>query len=192
MPRKSAAANNTTDDDNTTDVNKVVDVNNGADTNKTNTGADVPEVIRNHDTLSEREVIEYLAQGFEQVASKAINANEVLGQASLLSGDDKARLIGTNMVVLGWRFNEGQFADEFVSVLVLTEHDEYFVFNDSSAGVYRQLQAATDRLGRQYGPIHSRHGLRPSDYWYDEETGETFTVKPDDRKTIPARTFYLA
>ncbi|QUH03827.1 hypothetical protein HUO13_26115 [Saccharopolyspora erythraea] len=189
MPRKTSAAQNA---DNTADENTAADVNNGADTAKTNTGAPVPEVIKNHNALSEREVRDFLAEGFASISSQAMEASAVLGQASLLAGDDKAKLIGANMVVLGWRFNEGQFADEFVSVLVLTEHDEFYVFNDSSAGVYRQLQNATERLGRQYGPIHCPHGLRTSDYWYDEATGETFTVKPDDRKTIPARTFYLA
>jgi hypothetical protein len=150
------------------------------------------EIIRNHDMLTENEVREYLAEGFDSLAARSVVSTEVLGEAELLGKEDKQRLIGKPMVVLGWRFNEGDFAEEFVSVLVLTEDDQYYVFNDSGAGVLVQLRNITERLERQYGPIVFKRGLRASDYWYDETAGITYTVKPDGVKTIPARTYYLA
>lgn len=171
---------------------KTVQKDETTDTSEGQEGVNTPEVIRNHETLSQKEVVNYLAEGFQSLEARAIVSEQVLGQATLLSRDEKNFLVGMSMLLLGWRFNEGYYNDEFASVLVLTEGDQYFVFNDSSMGVYRQLKDITERIGRQYGPIVCRKGLHASDYWRDEETGETFTIKPDDRKTVPARTYYLS
>ena len=101
---------------------------------------------------------------------------------------DKARLVGVPMLLIEWRFNDGDFG-EFVSVAAITKANEKVIFNDGSAksGILSQLRLVTQqRIERgsdtpQTGLL-VEGGLTRSDYTYEDEKGQQ----------RPATTFYLA
>lgn len=110
-----------------------------------------------------------------------VDSATVIGDGfTLLDNKEKARLIGVPMLVLGWRFAQGDHG-EFVSAHVMTKNNEKFILNDGSTGIYQQLRELTD--SGNTGVLACRNGLRRSDYEYpDPTTGEM----------KPAVTFYIA
>lgn len=101
---------------------------------------------------------------------------------------EKDVLVGKPFVVLSYSFSAGSYSKSFVSVRVMTEQNEKLVFNDGSTGVRDQLQRLADK-GIQTGILCS-HGLRVSEFFYNEDTKETSNVPKDGFK--PASTFYLS
>jgi len=108
----------------------------------------------------------------------------------VLDKSDKARLVGEPFAILDWRFNAGDFGDEFVSMLVLTGAGRKYVVNDGGTGIRQQMQAITGGLAKKMSvePEKARavikcpKGLTRSDYTYVDEAG----------KKTPATTFYLS
>lgn len=91
--------------------------------------------------------------------------------------DNKNRLVDNPFVVLEWRFNKSkQFAQEFVSMLVVTKSGEKLIVNDGSTGIAAQMRMVTDERIRtgarspQTGLLVSR-GLRRSDYKFTDGDG---------------------
>lgn len=98
-------------------------------------------------------------------------AQETFGEVRELSDElgngfalieDKSKLEGIGMLVLNWRFNEGDFG-MFASVAAVTEKNDKVIFNDGSTGIYSQLRTYTDETGHT-GGLKARHGLRGSSY----------------------------
>lgn len=108
------------------------------------------------------------ALGDELVSS----ADHIGSGAELLR--DKSRLEGVPFVALQWNFSaskdyEGEY---FVSVHVLTRHQERFIFNDGSKGGIRdQLFEYSQGSGRFSGMLCEK-GLRSSSYVYEDADGK--------------------
>lgn len=99
---------------------------------------------------------------------------------------EKDQLIGAEMLLLQWRFSEGDYGP-FVSVAALTRDGRRVIFNDGSTGVYAQLQNVSSvRLGNGETNVHAgltaKHGLKESTYTYTDAKGEE----------RPASTYYLS
>lgn len=99
---------------------------------------------------------------------------------------EKDQLKGAEMLLLQWRFSEGDFGP-FVSVAALTRDGRRVIFNDGSTGVYAQLQNVS-RIRQRNGETNvqagltAKHGLKESTYTYTDSMG--------DKR--PATTFYLS
>lgn len=90
-------------------------------------------------------------------------ADQVLGNGfTILRGNDKDRLVGVMTAFLQWKFREGNYSEEYVSVLAVTKSGEKYIFN-VSGGICEQLMAYTESTGRAGGLI-ARKGLTRSDY----------------------------
>lgn len=93
---------------------------------------------------------------------------------------DKATLIGTPFLILDWRFNEDESSQRgFVSVSIMTKHNEKFVVNDGGTGIMAQMQEIQD-AGVQ-PPLLVAKGLRRSDYTV-EGVGDATTFYLDSSK----------
>jgi hypothetical protein len=99
-----------------------------------------------------------------------IDASDEIGSGfDLLDTDAKDSLTGVPFVILEMAFHHSdQYAQEFVSVVAVTEHNRRVIFNDGSTGIYAQLHAVYERTGRT-GGILVKGGLRRSDYPANEE-----------------------
>lgn len=75
---------------------------------------------------------------------------------------DKAPLVGKPFVILSCGFNEGDFGD-FVSVAVVTESGEKYIFNDGSTGIFNQIFEMA-RLKNRTGGFLAPSGLTASEY----------------------------
>lgn len=121
----------------------------------------------------------------EQVHGPILSADEELGDGfTLLGSDNKDLLVDRPMVVMSWRFIDGNFG-KFVALRVLVQNPDKsvsrYIFNDGSTGICEQLAKYQLRTGRS-GGLKVTKGLTRSDYEYtDPKTGLTH----------PASTYYL-
>lgn len=120
---------------------------------------------------------------FTEYGADVVSADEVLGTGfELLSTDDKATLVGVPLVLIDWRFNEGD-QGEFVSIMAASNTGGVMrkvIINDGSTGIRDQLKTL---VGRGIsGPMLVKKGLVRSDYEYEDDKG----VKR------PATTYYLS
>jgi hypothetical protein len=114
-----------------------------------------------------------------------VRADETIGNGFRLLGD-KDTLIDTKFIILGWRFNPGDFG-EFVTMMVVTEDGRKFIVNDGSTGINQQLALYTNATGR-HGGMLVEHGLTRSDYEYEDNSVLDSEGNPTKR---PAKTYYL-
>lgn len=110
----------------------------------------------------------------------AFDASDGTDQFGPILSRDKSPLVGVPCVFLSWKFNEGDFATDFVSVLVITQDDRKFILNDGSTGICTQLHHLTDTKGMT-GMLACRKGLKRSDYE---------AHKSPDGRMVPAGTTY--
>lgn len=94
-------------------------------------------------------------------------ASDALGNGfEVLDGNGKAGLVGVNLLLIEWKFSEGDNG-EFVSAMAIIPQADggirKVVINDGSSGIYRQLRDYSDKTNR-YGGLMVRKGLRRSDY----------------------------
>lgn len=111
-----------------------------------------------------------------------VHADEVIGNGFAIL-KDKSRLVGVELLFLGWNFNDGENG-KFVSAYAIAKmegakHPLKYIINDGSTGLCAQLQAYTNKTGKTTG-LHCKNGLTRSDY----------TVEIDG-ETRQASTFYL-
>ena len=117
-------------------------------------------------------------------AGLGVSGIEDFGSGFVLT--DKDQLKGAEMLLLQWRFSEGDFGP-FVSVAALTRDGRRVIFNDGSTGIYKQLRTVTltrlknGETNMQAG-LTATNGLKESTYTYEDEKG----VKR------PASTYYLS
>lgn len=113
------------------------------------------------------------------------------------SEDDKRRLIGVPLLLLEWRWVDGDFGD-YVSVAAIAQGDNgtKWIINDGSTGIREQVREIETKYGVN-GGVMVRNGLRVSDYNTDLETGEPLSKKEwieankANKKTGKGHTFYL-
>lgn len=160
---------NATETAETTDVDKFA-----------NTGNGIVPVYRNDDLQGIETFEDALALMREQYGDTGvITADEVIGNGfALLSNKD--HLIGVPFALVKWQFYPGKFANNFVTIMVVTSEGKKYLVNDGSKGLCAQLEALTETNGRQGGMV-ARKGLTRSDYTYVDEQG----------KENPASTYYL-
>jgi hypothetical protein len=101
---------------------------------------------------------------------------------------DKAEIVGTPFLIESVWFETGQRAVEYVYIQAQFEDGTQFTFNDSSSGVYRQIESYLAAKGHkpeigQAVPLRLviPEGLRFSEYEVKDERGR-------DKK---AKTYYL-
>lgn len=110
--------------------------------------------------------------------------------------EDKFRLIKVPLFLLDWRFNAGDFTDDYVSIHAIQQAEDgtaiKWVINDGGQGIARDLREYTIKTGRK-GGLMCRRGLRVSEY-------DTILEGPDAGKPAPrgyvgktgrSETFYL-
>lgn len=110
--------------------------------------------------------------------------------------EDKNVLVGVPFIILSAMTHEGDFGD-FVSLEVVTKNNDKFIVNDGSTGIFDQIRTivssrVTAGVALPDKGIYVPNGLTKSDYWRNEDTGETSTRKPEGKGWVPARTFYLS
>lgn len=135
------------------------------------------------DALSQMTDIDKALRALEQ-AGMGVSGIEDFGSGFVLT--DKDQIIGAEMLLVQWRFSEGDFGP-FVSVTALTRDGRRVIFNDGSTGIYAQLKMVTDKRLRNgeanaQSGLTATHGLRVSEYKYIDSKG-------DER---PASTYYLS
>jgi hypothetical protein len=125
-----------------------------------------------------RQVTEQLSlMDFDSLWAESADGAEFFGSGWDLI--DKSKLIDTPFVIVGFRYNDGNFGT-FVSVQVIDKDNRHLVFNDGSTGVCQQIIDA-DHQGLKL-PLRVKGGLRVSEYtFHDPKTGTE----------IPATTYYL-
>jgi hypothetical protein len=123
-----------------------------------------------------------LAELQESETPVLLSGDHIGSGSELLS--DKEKLVDVKFIALSWQFHESdKFRDAdgrgivFVSVHVLTEHGDRFVFNDGTKGGVRdQLMELSTKQGR-FEMLLCEKGLRTSEYDYeDPHTGMTSTA----------------
>jgi hypothetical protein len=115
------------------------------------------------------------------------------------SEEDERRLIGVPLMLLEWRWNDGDFG-EYVSVVAIAQGENgqatKWIINDGSTGIREQIRDFETKYERN-GGLMVRNGLRVSDYHTDLDTGMPISKKDvveyhkDGRKTGKGHTFYL-
>jgi hypothetical protein len=104
-------------------------------------------------------------------------SGEHIGSGSELLSD-KRKLVDTKFLALSWQFHESDdYSDadgpiRFVSVHVLTENGDRFVFNDGTKGGVRDQLMELSIKSERFEMLLCEKGLRISEYEYeDEHTG---------------------
>jgi hypothetical protein len=80
--------------------------------------------------------------------------------------DNKDRLIDVPFLLINWQESLGDHGP-FTIARGVTRDGFKFVMTDGSTGIHEQLQAYTGKTGKSAGLL-CRHGLRRSDYTYDD------------------------
>jgi hypothetical protein len=145
--------------------------------------------------------------------------DELLDQAATAGGEDlagKASLIGSDLIVFGWRWHDGIGSEGYVTVSCVVgdtrtdaktakmrdenqagpapEAGSHVCFNDSGQGCARQLreiEAQAVRTGEKIRPLHFPRGLRVSKY----QAGPQGAVRKGETVsggTKEAATYYFA
>jgi excisionase family DNA binding protein len=168
-----------------------------------------------------RDGMEILRGTLAERARTAVNTSyeELLDQAVTADGEDlveKAALIGTDLIVTGWRWHEGIGTEGYVSVSAVVgetrsdprtarvrdensagpppEPGSHICFNDSGQGCARRLrviEARALRAGEEIPPLHFPRGLRVSKY----QAGPQGAVRRGEAApggTKEASTYYFA
>jgi hypothetical protein len=110
--------------------------------------------------------------------------------------DDKFRLIKVPLFLLDWRFNTGDYAEDYVSIHAVQEAEDgsvvKWIINDGGTGICRDLREYTRKTGRK-GAVFCRRGLRVSEYDTILEGPEAGKPAPRDYvgRTGKGKTFYL-
>jgi len=140
------------------------------------------EIARTEPELLSREELQAI-QSWEDIAqildTKGVEvemADVALGDGfSVLSTDDKAQLVGRPMILIEWRFNQGNMG-QFASMRAVVKTGELptdirkVIINDGSTGIMQQLKKFTEETGKTTGLI-IRHGLKRSDYTWEDDKG---------------------
>jgi hypothetical protein len=112
-----------------------------------------------------------------------VRADETIGNGFRLLAN-KDTLVDTPLILLGWRFNPGDFG-EFVTMMVVTKDGRKFVVNDGGTGICQQLATYTNATGRHGGMLVA-NGFTRSDYEV-----ELPDPKSGDMVKTKASTYYL-
>ncbi len=114
--------------------------------------------------------------------------------------DDKRRLVGVPLVLLEWKWRDGDFGKDYCSILAVALNangtSTKWVINDGGTGIAEDLKAYEGRTGRT-GGLSVPKGLRVSDYFTDALTnlpisrGQLAEYHATGRKTGKGHTFYL-
>jgi hypothetical protein len=138
-----------------------------ASQDKTTQEVAVQDVKFSHDELASiasfDDALQLLASalGGENIAT----ADSTLGDGFAVI-DNKDRLIGLPFLLLNWQESLGDHGP-FTIARGVTRDGFKFVMTDGSTGIHEQLQAYTGKTGKSAGLL-CRHGLRRSDYTYDD------------------------
>lgn len=121
----------------------------------------------------------------EKTHGKVVEADQVMGDGfTLLSNADKGMLVGLPMLLMDWRFSDGNHGGKMVSIHLLVQNKDRstskYIVNDGSTGILEQLAALTIKTGQTGGLIVKR-GFRVSEYDVEDEKGNI----------IQAKTYYL-
>lgn len=127
---------------------------------------------------------------FAGKGTKVTDLSAELGSGfDVLPTDKKGKLVDEQFVIIEWHFSKGD-KGEFVSLAVMTAEGKKLIVNDGSSGIRDQIHDLENR-GVE-APVLVKRGLRVSEYWYDEETGEKFKNESDGDNLKKAETYYLA
>lgn len=167
------------------------------------TGTEVSEVL-NAPRLFEDDAL----AGFQTYGDVAAAFSERLGVPLESVTDygtgfvlvEKESLVGIPHVIVQWRFNAGEYGEEFVSVEAITKNNDKVIYNDGSTGIYAQLRQVTNKRLADKSPVPPQAGLVVSgglsktSYYYNEVTKQTVSRRPEGagKEWKPASTYYLA
>jgi hypothetical protein len=129
--------------------------------------------------------VDTFEEAFQRMADAGLTPH-VVNQFDLIK--DKDALLGIPFLILDFGFHAGDYGDDgFVSVSAITDKNRKVVFTDGSGGIRAQLRGLHEK-GILSGII-CKAGLRKSDYFVNEKTGETSNTQ--EKGMIPASTYYL-
>lgn len=125
---------------------------------------------------------------FAEAGVTVTDVSEVLGTGfSLFNTEDKDKLCGVPMMILDWRFNNGDMGT-FVSLTVAYKTSDggmgKVIVNDGSTGICAQIEDLANR--GITAPVMVPNGLVRSDYDYED------TDKNGKKVMRPATTYYLS
>jgi len=144
------------------------------------------------DTIdSPDEIVRYFTDMGVDVAD-----NKVDGIKSLAIVESKDSLVDVPFLILTWRFNPGDYGNEFVSAEIMLKDKSRLVLNDGGTGIAKQLRDLSDyRTAHAHPtPFAGRMvsgGLRRSAFWFHEKSGQSATKRPEGDGWAPAQTYYL-
>jgi hypothetical protein len=95
---------------------------------------------------------------------------------------NKDELVDKPFVIAEWRFNDGKFADQFVSMAVVTKDNRKLIVNDGGTGIRDQLMRVTAKRLERGAPegtarvgLVCERGLRKSTYPFTDDQGKEQT-----------------
>jgi hypothetical protein len=139
---------------------------------------------------------EELAQisSFEEAIKAAQEYGELLDSSDLGDGfsmGDKAALVGKKFVVIDWEYGKNNdYGNAFVIVRLVTIDNNKYIITDGSTGIMRQLELILQLTKGKTKSIICNNGLRASDYWVDDVTGQPVDESYAGKKK-KATTYYI-
>ncbi len=87
---------------------------------------------------------------------------------------DKANLVGKEFAIVDWEYGKNNdFGNPFVIVRLVTKDPfQKLIITDGSTGIMRQLELIHQLSKGKIKRVKCRNGLRASEYWVDDVTGQ--------------------
>lgn len=130
------------------------------------------EVVRimNDDILANMKSFKDALEATSNVYGNVLEAGEILGNG--FHKIDKKHLVGVGFIIVDYKFQIGEFGEDYVFVQVVTVTDKKVFFTDGSTGIREQLRVLQG-LGIR-GGVLVPNGLAVSEYEYEGKPAVTY------------------
>jgi len=96
----------------------------------------------------------------------AVDISDYGTGVELLDKAGKNRLVGVEFIILDWQWRTGDFAEDYVSLTVMTRDGSKYVINDGSTGIREDVRRLERKLGGAKAVVKVTKGLSRGDYTY--------------------------
>lgn len=105
---------------------------------------------------------------------------------------DKAQLVGKEFAIIDWEYGKNNdYGNQFIIVRLVTKDPfQKLIITDGSTGIMRQLEMMYNLSKGKIKKVRCRAGLRASEYWVDDVTGQPVDESYAGKKK-KATTYYI-